>query len=122
MSEHDDDDDEGQPAMQMFFGGVLPPEMQAQMAEQQDRHQMAAEVWRHEINGFLMSLDAEQTLTLKKIFMQMSEDLANYYLGVLTTILHLKHGVCAGCGVNHEEDLTAIRQEKIDKEGEPDGG
>lgn len=120
----DDEQPEEQPMMLTPFGAVaLPPEMQAKIQHQQDQAQMAGEVWRHEVRDFLTTLSPEHLTVLRRMLDNISESedpcrLADYWQGMVTVVMEMNHGICMGCGKNHDEDLAAVGQEKI---GDGDG-
>lgn len=87
--------------MFQFFGG--PSQEQLRMQQEADRIA---------IENFLDGLSAEDMALLRNIFGSMRCDergwIAAYYEGVLGTMLKMKFGVCAHCGVDHDaEDLAA---------------
>lgn len=124
MDEHEDfEGDEGGPGMVFpFVLGEIPPEVKQQIQERRDRHEMAAEVWRHEVNDLLHALSPEQLGTIRSLLQTLDAQTISYYIGVITTLLEVKHGRCGGCGKNHEEDLLVLGQEVHDKDmgGQPD--
>lgn len=118
MDDGDHEDDDMPMGMPFAFIGEIPDEIKQQMQENRDRHEMAAEVWRHEVNDLLHTLTAEQLATFRRLLLAMDANTVNYYNGVTTTLLELKHGVCPGCGKNHDEDLLAVGQEIHGKDGD----
>lgn len=113
-----EDDTPGPMGMPFTFITEIPEELKQKMQEQRDRHEMAAEVWRHEVNDLLHALNPEQLATFRRLLMAMDANTVNYYNGVVTTLLEIKHGVCPGCGKNHDEDLMAVGQEVHDPDGD----
>lgn len=111
-------EEEGTPMQFPFIIGQIPDAVREQMAAQRDRHEMAAEVWRHEVNDLLLALEPEQLGTMRRLFQTLDGSSLSYYIGVITTLLEIKHGRCGGCGKNHEEDLLAIGQEVHDPDGD----
>lgn len=114
--EHDDHDPDAPPpseGLPPFFIGT--PEnleaMQRQMQEAQDRAMMAATAARHQITRFFDELSIEQMTTLRTILshVQNQPQIAFFYDGIAAQTLNLKHNVCAGCGVDHDqEELDAL--------------
>lgn len=121
MDDEDFEDDapEGVAGFPFAFLGDIPEEIKEQMQANRDRHEMAAEVWRHEVNDLLRGLEPEQLGTLRRIFQNMDPTTCAYYIGVITTLLEVLHGRCGGCGKNHDEDLLAVTQEVHDPDGDP---
>lgn len=119
-----DEDEQPDPFQAMFFGQI-PEEARQQMEQQHQMHEMAVEVWRHEVRDFLQGLKAEQMRTLRRLMAQFQNEeystgLASYYVGVLSTLLEMKFGACLACNKNHDEDLAVAVQENLDAQRKPD--
>lgn len=89
------------------FFAEMPEEMKKQIQEQHDRRIMAANDWSHEVKAFFGDATKEQLLTLRKLLslLETAPEMVHYYEGVVTALLEFKHGVCPGCGVNHEAEF-----------------
>ncbi len=113
MSEHDDDDDGPPPAGFLIPLGQPPTQEQIEAYKQQaDLAQMAAEAERHEILSMVKSMDVDTMVTFRRFMVEVnSEEMRYYWIGVLTTLLEVQHGKCAGCGKNHDEELLTAQQE-----------
>ena len=95
-----------------FFGIPIP--LTDEMITHMDREQMKKESLLHDIERLFVELDRDQLNTIRALFHYMSEDpstrLASYYEGIAAQTLVLKHGVCGGCGQNHDEVLPPINE------------
>lgn len=98
--------------MEMFGFGELPPEIQELIREQVDRTKMASSSVGHDIHRMFDEMPVDHLVALRIIFRGiLSEEnvrLAAFFDGVAATTLHIKYGVCAGCGENHDIDLQKV--------------
>lgn len=67
--------------------------------------------FHHRVTELFESLDAEEGITLKQILYNTLNDsgaFAGMMIGQLGKVLERNHNICAGCGVNHEEELQQM--------------
>lgn len=83
-----------------------PEEVQAKVREMMDRQSMAITAMRHDVQRFFTELTTEQLSVLRFLLHQMSQnpEAAPFYEGVASTTMLLKHNVCPGCGVDHDQE------------------
>lgn len=91
-----------------IFGIPLPEELQQEI----DKRHMEAESFRHDIARFLDELSQDQLFTLRRLLTLMQADSAGMYAsyleGASSAILQYKHGVCAGCGKDHMQEILPM--------------
>lgn len=97
----------------LVFGPGMPPEQAAHIREHLAHQRMAAAEANHALVGFIRDLTKEQKIQLRRLLICICEseeptDTANYYAGLLSAYLDSQHGMCPCCGMNHDEELTAM--------------
>jgi hypothetical protein len=90
-----------------FIFGAPDPEQQAEMQRQVDQAHMQQQSLRHEVQSFVDNLDEDGLRVLRAIVHAASgdENYGSFVQGCLTTMLHVKYGLCAACGKNHDKEL-----------------
>lgn len=98
----------------MFFGadGVpMPEELQQALEAHMERAEMSAEAGRHDILRFFDEQSIENLLLIRSLLHHCAGDESGRYPshleGFISGVLQYKHGVCTGCGKNHD-DLSAL--------------
>jgi hypothetical protein len=93
----------------IIFPPGTPDEFQSQVRSMYQRQQMATEDFQHQVASFFDDMGEEQLVTFKHmmhhVFILSSatgDSIAAYWEGVVTGLLHVKYGVCLGCGENHD--------------------
>lgn len=93
-----------------LFGGEPPPEMLAVMRARREAHFMHLEDTRNKMEGLFEDLPVEQLAILRELLYEIAsagptaQAIAEYWMGWASAGLKFKHGVCSGCGLNHEDD------------------
>lgn len=88
----------------------MPEEIRKQMEEHQQRAEMAADSYRHDVTRLFAELPLDQLMTLRNMLHQLVFDedgrLAAYYEGQVSSALRFVHNVCPSCGVDHDKEAA----------------
>lgn len=107
-----------------FFFQPPTPEQIAEMEEHQRHHEMMAEDYRHGVQALFTDLGRDHLTSMRGMLHSLAAAdndarLASYYEGLACAALYFKHGVCMGCGVNHDEQAAEALMPKTDEDGTP---
>ena len=79
--------------------------------EQRDQHNAEIDATAHRGVSFFDSLNEEQLLTLRNLLMVMHNEpmkVLPYYVGVVSTQLQQRFGVCPACTKKHDDELEKL--------------
>lgn len=95
----------------MFIFGQPDP-------EEQSRMESVLHEARSRFQRLLLELNPEDLATLAEMlaFCQRQEGFLIYQIGAAQTILQVKHNRCAGCGLDHAQDVLANETAKLNAE------
>lgn len=110
MSNHEDETPDN-------FGMVfmnMPPEVR----EIIEHHRMHAEQAAHDTTNFFDSMTEDQLRSLRGVLgvIRSDPDSTPYFMGLVSSALQYKFGVCLGCGKKHDEELTKMAHPDVPSE------
>lgn len=92
---------------------AFPKELAENLRKQADMAEMSAEVFRHEVQDLFGELEQPHLTTLRHLLHHFatlpskdSRNLASYLEGISAARLSERFGICAGCGRDHDAQLT----------------
>jgi hypothetical protein len=105
-----------------LFPPGTPEEFKAEFSAMIDRQKMQAEDYSHAATSLFDALSEEQLMSLSSIMHNIAlsgkgkgRAVPAYYEGILCGILHIKYGVCFGCGKNHDREMQSAMTDSLDK-------
>ena len=100
----------------MFHGGFipfeqLPEEVQAQLKEQQETHELENADILHQLNDIFDKLDKDELKILRRLLevCHGDESVAHHMIGRITEILRSQHHLC-NCGKDHDAEVRKITE------------
>lgn len=92
-----------------LFPPGVPEEWKERVRSKIERQEMQSVDINHTIISFIQELSDDQLDSLETMLTLtgMSEEAAQYYLGVISGVAMLKFGRCPYCRVNHEQEICS---------------
>lgn len=82
-----------------------PEELRKMMEAQQDRHMMEASAFIHGVERLFNELGKDDLLIVRELIKSCSNEYNSaYFDGQVSSYVKVRFGICASCGVNHDEE------------------